>query len=314
MTAAFEAAETDAPGRTRPAIDFASRVGVWWASDFQPLADAQEVAREIEALGYGSLFIGEGGFKEVFTQSSGLLSATTTLVVGTGVANVHARIPAAAEAAGRTINAQYPQRFVLGLGVSHGPLVEQQLGGTYAKPLSTMRRYLEAMDALPDAVEPGNARPARLVAALGPKMIELAGAHADGVHPTLVLPEYTAATRTALGLDKWIVPIQAVALDGTAADRMRWAHRGLEYTVQLPNYRNSLLRQGFDELDLIPGGSDRLVRTMVATEADEAAEAVQRHLDAGADHVLVQVYGEASVGSDDPRPTLRALAAALNFG
>lgn len=126
----------------RAKIDFPSRIGVWWASETWAMPDAQEVARDIEQLGYGSLFLPEVVGKECFTQSAAFLAATEKLVVGTGIANLHVRLPSAAETGARTLTALYPGRFAFGLGVSHGPLVERGFGGTYAKPLATMRTYL----------------------------------------------------------------------------------------------------------------------------------------------------------------------------
>lgn len=297
---------------TRPEIDFPSNVGVWWASETWAMPDAQEVAREIEALGFGSLFIPEIGFKDALVESAAFLSATERLVVGTGIANIHVRVPSTAEAAGRTLNNLFPRRFILGLGVSHAPLVEGAMGGSYAKPLATMRTYLEKMAAVPEQIEPGAGRPVRLLAALGPKMIELSGTDADGAHPYLVLPEQTRVTRDILGPDKWIVSEQAVAVGGSAEDQLQWAHGHLMGYSALPNYRNSWLRQGFDESDLVPGGSDRLARAIVGMgSVDDAATSVRAHLDAGADHVVVQVLGDNP--SIDPRPALRELASALGL-
>ncbi|WP_029117944.1 LLM class F420-dependent oxidoreductase [Mycobacterium sp. URHB0044] len=296
----------------RPRIDFPGRIGVWWASDSWSTPKAQDVAREIEALGYGSLFLPEAMGKECLSQSMAFLSVTERLVVGTGIANIHVRIPLAAESGGRLLNALFPGRFVLGLGVSHGPLVERALGGSYAKPLATMRDYLERMAAVPEIIEPGAARPVRLLAALGPKMIELSGTHADGAHPYLVVPDQTAATRAILGPDKWIVSEQAVTVGGTADEQLQWAHGHLDGYSGLPNYRNSWLRQGFDESDLVRGGSDRLARALVGMgSVDDAAASVRAHLDAGADHVVVQVLGDDRTG--DPRPALRTLAKALEL-
>ena len=151
---------------SRPSIEFPARIGVWWASETWSITDAQDVAREIEALGFGSLFIPEVTGKECLTQSAAFLAATDRLVIGTGIANIHIRLPSAAETGGRTLNALYPNCFVLGLGVSHAPLVEYAMGGTYSKPLATMRTYLEKMAAVPEAIEPGAPRPTRLLAAL----------------------------------------------------------------------------------------------------------------------------------------------------
>jgi probable F420-dependent oxidoreductase len=277
------------------------------------MPDAQAVARDIESLGYGSLFIPEIGGKDCLVESMAFLAVTERLVIGTGIANIHVRIPSAAETGGRTINALYPGRFVLGLGVSHAPLVEHGMGGTYAKPLATMRTYLEKMAAVPAMFEPGADRPVRLLAALGPKMIELSGTDADGAHPYLVLPEQTQVTRDILGPDKWIVSEQAVTLGGSPDDQLKWAHGHLTGYSGLPNYRNSWLRQGFDESDLVTGGSDRLARALVTTgSVEDAAASLRAHLDAGADHVVLQVIGEHPMA--DPRPALRELAVALELG
>jgi probable F420-dependent oxidoreductase len=277
------------------------------------MPDAQAVARDIESLGYGSLFIPEVAGKEVLTQSMAFLSATERLVVGTGIANIHVRIPSAAETGGRTINALFPRRFMLGLGVSHAPLVEGSIGGSYQKPLATMRTYLEKMAAVSEAFEPGAGRPVRLLAALGPKMIELSGTDADGAHPYLVLPEQTRVTRDILGPEKWIVSEQAVTVGGTPEDQLQWAHGHLNVYSGLPNYRNSWIRQGFEESDLVRGGSDRLAGALVTTgSVDDAAASLRAHLDAGADHVVLQVVGDNPMA--DPRPALRELAAALELG
>ena len=272
---------------------------------------ACEVAGEIEALGFGSLFIPEVGLKDCLVESAAFLAATERLVVGTGIANIHARIAGTMEGAGRTLTALHPGRFVLGLGVSHGPLVQNMLGGTYEKPLATMRGYLERMAALPEAIEPGSGRPTRLLAALGPKMIELSGTHADGAHPYLVSPEQTAVTREILGPEKWIVSEQAAVVGGDDEEQLRRAHLHLQIYSGLPNYRNSWLRQGYDESDFVPGGSERLARGIVGMgSVEQAAASVTAHLDAGADHVVVQVLGDGNPAWD-PRPALRELAAVL---
>lgn len=292
-------------------IDFPSRIGVWWASDTWPMQAAQDVAREIESLGYGSLWLPEVGLKDCLVESAAFLSATERLVVGTGIANIHARVASTMEGAGRTLTALHPGRFVLGLGVSHGPLVRNMLGGTYDKPLATMRDYLDRMAALPEAVEPGSGRPTRLLAALGPKMIALSGTHADGAHPYLVNPDQTAATREILGPDKWVVSEQAVVVGGDDAEQLRRAHLHLEIYSGLPNYRNSWIRQGFDESDFVRGGSERLARGIVGMgSVEQAAAAVTAHLESGADHVVVQVLGDGNPAWD-PRPALRELAGVL---
>ncbi|WP_370464862.1 TIGR03620 family F420-dependent LLM class oxidoreductase [Mycolicibacterium sp. P1-18] len=266
---------------------------------------------EVNLCGFGSLFMPEGNGKDVLVESAALLGATERLVVGTGIANIHVRQPTAAESGARMLTALYPGRFILGLGVSHAPFVEGALGGAYRKPLAMMRTYLDGMDSVPADLEPGS-RPTRLLAALGPKMIELSGERADGAHPYLVLPEQTRHTRAILGDDRWIVTEQAVAIGGSADDQLRRAHSHLDLYTRLDNYRNSWLRQGFDETDLVIGGSERLARALVGMGSAEAAAAsVTAHLDAGADHVVVQVAADEP--TDDPLPNLRALAAALGL-
>jgi probable F420-dependent oxidoreductase len=298
---------------TLPRLDFPARIGVWWASETWSINDAVDVARDIEAMGYGSLFIPEIGFKDALVESAAFLAGTERLVIGTGIANIHVRIPSAAEVGARTLSNLHPRRFVLGLGVSHAPLVEGGIGGTYERPLATMRGYLEKMAAVPEVFEPGSGRPVRLLAALGPKMIELSGTDADGAHPYLVLPEQTKVTRDILGKDKWIVSEQAVTVGGSPEEQLRWAHGHLESYSMLPNYRNSWLRQGFDESDLVPGGSDRLAKALVTQgSVDAIAASLHAHLDAGADHVVVQVLGDNPMA--DPRVALRELAAALQLG
>lgn len=296
---------------TKARIDFPSRIGVWWSSDFWSMPAAQEVAAEIESLGYGSLFLPEIGLKDALVESAAFLAATDRLVIGTGIANIHARVASTMEGAGRVLTATHPGRFVLGLGVSHGPLVKNVLGGTYDKPLATMRDYLARMSALPETVEPGSGRPTRLLAALGPKMIELSGTDADGAHPYLVDQAQTARTREILGPDKWVVSEQAVVVGESPEEQLRRAHTHLEMYSGLPNYRNSWLRQGFAESDLVRGGSDRLARGIVGMgSVEQVVESVVGHLDAGADHVVVQVLGDGSA-TWDPRPALRELAGAL---
>lgn len=306
------AAETATGPAKSARIDFPSRIGVWWASDTWPMPAAQEVAREIESMGYGSLFLPEIGFKDALIESAAFLDATERLVIGTGIANIHARIPETAEGAGRTLTALYPGRFVLGLGVSHGPLVAR-FGVAYDKPLATMRDYLGRMAALPEMIEPGSGRPTRLLAALGPKMIELSGTDADGAHPYLATPAHTATAREILGPGKWLVPEQAVVIGGDEDEQLRRAHLHLQIYSGLPNYRNSWKRLGFDESDFVPGGSEKLARGIVGMgSAEQAAATLTSHLDAGADHVLVQVLGDGNPAWD-PRPALRELAGVLGL-
>ncbi|KEI45864.1 LLM class F420-dependent oxidoreductase [Saccharopolyspora rectivirgula] len=295
-----------------PAAAFPAAAGVWWTSDEVPITEVQRAAEELEQLGYGSLWFGEAMGKEALTQAGALLAATRNLRVGTGIANIHARDAIAAESGSRTLSALHPGRFLLGLGVSHAPLVQHR-SGNYRKPLATMREYLSRMDQVPETVEPGAARPPRLLAALGPKMLELSRDSADGAHTYLVTPEHTARAREVLGPDKLLVVEQGVVLTTDEQTALHRAHTHLDMYTGLPNYRNNWLRLGFHEDDLVRGGSERLARALVAWgKPEDIAARVREQLDAGADHVVVQALGDER--STDPLPALRELAPALTSG
>lgn len=272
------------------------RVGLWSAGlGGIELGRLREVAQEIEELGYGTLWWGEApGSRETLTQALVLLAATDRLVAATGIANLYMRDAAATVAGARTIAALHPGRFVLGLGVSHAPLVEGMLGKDYGRPLATMRAYLDAMDAAPagtpEARQPG---PPVLLAALGPKMLELARDRAQGAHPYLVTPEHTAQARAALGPDRLLAVEQGAVLTDDRADGLRRARIHLEMYKQLPNYRNNWLRLGYSEEETSGELSDRLVEALVVLGDEQAiADRVAEHHAAGADHVCLQVLGE----------------------
>src|SRR5690606_4136227 len=238
-----------------PAAAFPAAAGVWWTSDEVPITEVQRAAEELEQLGYGSLWFGEAMGKEALTQAGALLAATRNLRVGTGIANIHARDAIAAESGSRTLSALHPGRFLLGLGVSHAPLVQHR-SGNYRKPLATMREYLSRMDQVPETVEPRAASPPRLLAALGPMMLELSRDSADGTHTYLVPPQHTARAREVLGPDKLLVGEQRVAL--TTAEETAWhrAHTHLDMYTGLPYYRNTWLRLGLHADALVRGGSE----------------------------------------------------------
>ncbi|WP_052230154.1 LLM class F420-dependent oxidoreductase [Streptomyces sp. CT34] len=286
------------------------RVGVWHGGLGRASAAAgREFAAEVERLGYGALWFGEAqATKEAFSHAGLLLAATERLTVATGIANIWVRDATAMNAGAHTLAEAYDGRFLLGLGASHAPQVEGR-GHTYAKPLAAMRAYLDAMDAAPyDA--PASPPPARVLAALGPKMLELAAERAAGAHPYFVTPEHTARARKALGEGPLLAPEQAVLLEtdpATARARARAHHLG--FYLALPNYVNSLRRLGFEDADFQDGGSDRLVDAIVAWgDVDAIRERIRAHHDAGADHVAIQpVVPGPGLGLDQ----LRELAPAL---
>jgi probable F420-dependent oxidoreductase len=267
-------------------------VGLWTMTlDATDPGESADIASDIESMGYSALWIPEAYGRESFTNSGLLLADTTSLVVATGIANIWARDAVASTNAAKTLTAAYDNRFVLGLGVSHEPLVKGMRGHAYETPYVAMREYLLAMDQSYMLAAEGPTRAARVIAALGPKMLELAASLTDGAHPYLVTPAHTAQARSLLG-DKFLGVEQAVVLGRDREESLRRAHEHLEFYTGLPNYRNSWRRQGFGDEDLVRGGSERLCDALVV-QGDEAAvlERVREHLDAGADHVCLQVLG-----------------------
>jgi len=267
------------------------KIGIWTRQfEDQPAAKAQEAARELEELGYGAIWFGEAMGREALTNAGLLLAGTKRIVIATGIANIYARDPMAMVAGQKTLAEAYPNRFLLGLGVSHIPLVEQLRGHRYEKPVATMRAYLEAMDRAPYSSVPPSAKPARVLAALGPKMLQLSGELADGAHPYNVNPEHTAEARRILGRQPYLCPEQAVLLE-TDADKARGIGRAfLKFYLTLPNYANNFLRLGFEESDFKDGGSNRLIDATVAWgDLTAIRKRIDEHHSAGADHVCIQV-------------------------
>ena len=267
------------------------RIGIWTnLLDSQPATKAQETMAQLEELGFGAVWIPESRGRESFTNSSLLLAGSKRIVVATGITNLYGRDPLAMNAAQWTLAEAFPDRFLLGIGVSHAPTVERLRGHRYTKPLATMQAYLAAMDAAPFMAAPPPAAPPRVLAALGPKMMELSRDRANGAHPYFVPVEHTAQARTILGPDRILAPEVAVVLESEPSRARQIARNHMSYYLELPNYANNLRRLGFGEDDLANGGSDRLVDAIVGW-GDLAAvtRRVQEHLAAGADHVCVQV-------------------------
>jgi len=290
------------------------RVGIWTGTlDIQPAAQAREAALEVEALGYGALWIPEAVGREVTTHAAVLLSATSRLVVATGVANVFLRQPAAAAAAQRLLADDSGGRFLLGLGVSHAPMVEGLLGQTWDKPVSRMAAYLDAMDhAFSVSPAPAEAPP-RVLAALGPRMLALAADKAWGAHTYFVPVEHTPVAREHLGEGPMLLVEQAAVLSTDPVAARAAARKHMAIYLTLPNYVNNLRRLGWDDDDLGGGGSDKLVDAVVVW-GDEAAVAdrVAEHHAGGADHVCVQVIEDDMTAL--PLPAWRSLAPALLAG
>src|SRR5919198_2296201 len=190
------------------------KVGVWRGQlDSQPARKAQEAVAELEELGYGAVWIPEGRGRESFTNSALLLAATRRIVVATGITNLYGRDPVAMVGAQLTLAEAFPERFLLGIGVSHQPTVEGVRGHRYERPVATMRAYLDAMDAAPFGAAPPPSEPPRVLAALGPRMLKLSAERSWGAHPYFVPVEHTALARKVLGQGPLLAPEQAVVLE-----------------------------------------------------------------------------------------------------
>ena len=286
------------------------RIGIWtFSTELLPATQAQELAAEIEEMGWGALWIPEAMGREAFTHSALLLAGTRRIPVCTGIANIWARDPMAMAAAQKTLCEAYPDRFLLGMGVSHGPMVGMR-GHAYDKPLTYMRTYLDDMDAAAYMSVPPASAPERVIAALAPKMLKLAGERARGSHPYFVPPEHTVLARKILGNGPLLAPEQAVVLEKDAATARQIGRSHMSIYLGLPNYVNNLKRLGFTDADVADGGSDRLVDAIVAWgDVDAVARRIKAHHDAGADHVCLQVLGADP--RIPPRPQWKELAAAL---
>jgi probable F420-dependent oxidoreductase len=269
------------------------RVGIWTGVfDAVPSKEAQRLAGVIEAAGFETLWIPETVGRDPFVTATLLLSATSSLRLATGIANIYARDAMTMANTQRSLDEAFPGRFLLGLGVSHHHLVDRIRHHDYSKPYSRMVEYLDEMDsALFMAVGPQE-RPPTVLAALGPKMLALAAARTSGAHPYFVTVEHTALARETLGEGPLLAPEQMVVLETDPAQAREKARGGMAIYLRAPNYLNNLLRLGFTEDDFADGGSDRLVDAIVAWgSVDDVLARVDAHHEAGADHVCVQVLG-----------------------
>ncbi|MCX7863544.1 MAG: TIGR03620 family F420-dependent LLM class oxidoreductase [Novosphingobium sp.] len=273
-----------------------------------------DFAQRLEGWGYGMLWINDGMGSDPMVLAARILAGTERLKVALGVANIYSRDPVMMKGAQYGLNEQWDGRFLLGMGVSHPFIVEGIRGHRYGKPLATMRAYLHALAAMEYAGPPPKEKPLTVIAALGPKMLELARDLADGAHPFATTPDHTAMARRILGPGKLLLVEQKIMLESDPAIA-RAVGKGLVAGLSaIPNYRNNFLRMGFNEDDLAGGGSDRLADALLAW-GDEAAirRRIQQHLDAGADQVAIQVQPRAGrlLAREDER-VLELLAPAAN--
>ena len=283
------------------------RVGVWSRElRFQPdRAAALDAANELEALGYGAIFIPDVG-GDVLGAVQELLAATSKIAVATGIINIWMH-DAAAIAAGVS-RLDGAERALIGLGAGHAATVDAETPGRYKRPLSKMRDYLDELD----EARPPLPAPDRILAALGPRMLELSRDRAAGAHPYLVPSEHTARAREILGPDRLLAPEQGVVLTGDPTRGRELARAHVADYLRLPNYTANLRRLGFGDEDLAGSGSARLVEALVVYgDEQRIADRVAEHLQAGADHVCIQVVGQRdeALAIDDWRALAPALTA-----
>ena len=269
------------------------KLGVWSFIDDMTAPEAVRFAQQLEQWGYAALWIPEAMGRDPFSIISHMAAGTEKLVFATGIANIYARDPMLMNALHKTVSELAPGRFILGLGVSHAPLVTGVRGHEYQKPVTTMRNYLEAMEkavfAAPQAPEPAPI----LLGALRQNMLKLSAEKASGAHPYFVPPSHTAWARNILGPDALLCPEQMLLLE-TDPDRARTVARvHMAIYLGLDNYRNNLKQFGFEDADFAGGGSDRLVDAIFAWGDEQALrQRIQAHWDAGADHVCIQAYAD----------------------
>ncbi len=263
-----------------------------------------ELAAELDELGYSALWVPDVG-GDLFDSVELLLRSTTRALAATGILNLWLHTPEETAAAHARITADLGDRWLVGIGVSHASFIDAASPGRYQRPLSAMASFLDGLD----AADPPLDRSKRVLAALGPKMLELARTRALGAHPYNVTPEHTAEARDALGPDAWLGPEHAVVLTTDPETARRLGRKHLEIYLGLPNYTNNLRRLGFGDDDLSRGGSDRLIDELVAWgDAETIKGKLDLHRQAGADHVCIQVLSDY----DTPSREWRELAAALN--
>ncbi|MGK0224347.1 MAG: putative F420-dependent oxidoreductase [Limisphaerales bacterium] len=264
------------------------KIGVWYFFDAASSPDAAAAAKRIEALGYGTLWIPETVGKNPMVLASWLLANTETLNLATGIVNIYHREPGVTMAAQKSLAEQSGGRFLLGMGVSHKPLVEGVRGLKYGAPVATMREYLGKMQAAPySGIAPAE-EPKTVIAALGPKMLELAASECAGAHPYFSSPDHTRFARDIMGPDALLCVEQKVILESDPTKARELAKPVAKIYNRLPNYRNNWLRMGLTDED-IDSLSDRFIDSTFAWgSVEDIQNRVQEHMDAGADHVCIQ--------------------------
>lgn len=282
------------------------RAGIWMPPPERMGVDPAGVAAAIEGAGFTSVWTGGGNTgQEALDRVRAQLTATSGLVAATGIASVWTWEPARLRAAAEDLQAVFPGRFILGLGVSHAPLVEAQ-GHAYRRPLAKMEQFLDELGH-PAGHAGGRALPPVVLAALGPKMLDLSRDQALGTHPYFTTPEHTRFARERLGPGPLVIPELAFTM-ASPADGDATARGYADRYLKLPNYTGNLKRFGFDDADIAGTGSDRLIAQLIPNGPVALRERVQAHLDAGADHVVIQPLDPGAFTA----PALAALAETMS--
>ena len=273
------------------------RLGVWYSLDRLDGDGIRQFVGDVEKLGYDALWYPESRGYESLSVAGFMLGSTTKLKIGSSIASIYARDAFTAQRGMLTLNGLYGGRFILGLGVSHLPMVEGIRGHTYGKPVPAMRAYL---DGITNGQADAGSWPI-VIAALGPRMLALAAERTRGALPYNTTPTHTAEAKRVLGPEKWLAVEQKVCLETNAVRARALGRKELERYLRLDNYRNNWLRIGFTEQDLGEGGSDRFIDAMVLWgDAETVKRGLRSHFDAGATHVCIQpVHEEGDVIARD---------------
>jgi probable F420-dependent oxidoreductase len=281
-----------------------SGIGVWSAQlRYGDPGEIAEAAAELDELGYAALWIPDVG-GDLFASVELLLQSTQRSIAATGILNLWMHTPEETSRHHARLTADHGDRWLVGIGVSHAPLINRANPGRYARPLSAMARFLDGLD----KARPPLDHSKRVLAALGPRMLQLARERSAGVHPYNVTPDHTSRARVAMGPEAMVLPEQAVVLTSDPERARRLGRKHLEVYLPLPNYALNLRRLGFGDEDFADGGSNRLIDSLVAWGDPETIRTqLRRHFDAGADHVAIQVLSDEGL----PRAEWRELAPAL---
>jgi probable F420-dependent oxidoreductase len=274
------------------------RLGVWYSTD--KLGGPQQIKQfvaTVERLGYDTLWYPESRGYESLSVAGFMLANTTKLKFGSSIASMYARDAFTARRGMLSLHQLYGERFILGLGVSHVPMVEGVRGHKYEKPVPAMRAYLDGMT----KGEAGSENWPIAIAALGPLMLKLSAERTQGALPYNTTPQHTAEAKKIMGPNKWLVAEQKVTLETDAAKARALGRKELSRYMVLDNYRNNWLRIGFTEADLANGGSDRFIDAMVLWGgADKVRQGLRAHFEAGATHVCLQpVHDDGDTAARD---------------